>query len=249
MTTNNETPCKLCKFAIWSDITQIGCEANRLEIFRKAGIKILEAYDDEKAFYVVKNTCVMRRGLNFQGSVEDAREQLNLNYCAIVIANDSLKETIDTITSIMEQRRKPSFIVVIQPFDTGNQAAIRPLTNTLDKTGVRWKLENIINPDIKTIDRYIAHIQVRIKENFLAIFNAGYIVDTNLIYNIETAMVDRQEAVGVVLPDEDGNGYVVPMLVWKYYYLTGDQQKSVIENIKAENECSKAIHQIQNYLT
>ena len=46
-----ETSCKECIFAVYENDTQVGCFANRIEKFKEAK-EIIEAYDDEKEFYV-----------------------------------------------------------------------------------------------------------------------------------------------------------------------------------------------------
>ena len=47
------TPCKDCVFALYNDITQVGCKTKTLDIFKQRGVTILEVYDEEKEFYVI----------------------------------------------------------------------------------------------------------------------------------------------------------------------------------------------------
>lgn len=48
------TNCKNCAFAVYDDITQVGCEHNRI---LKFGQCVKEAYDEEREFYIVERLC------------------------------------------------------------------------------------------------------------------------------------------------------------------------------------------------
>ena len=50
MNYNFKTSCKDCVFAEYSDDTQTGCEAKRLQL-----LETVECYDNEKEFFVVGN--------------------------------------------------------------------------------------------------------------------------------------------------------------------------------------------------
>lgn len=56
-----KTNCKNCAFAIYSINTQVGCEHNRLEKFNN----IIEAYDDEKEFFIINRLCNYYRDKNW----------------------------------------------------------------------------------------------------------------------------------------------------------------------------------------
>ena len=47
------TSCKKCVFAIYDNITQTGCHLDYIAKYREKNISILEAYDEQKEFYVI----------------------------------------------------------------------------------------------------------------------------------------------------------------------------------------------------
>ena len=49
-----QTSCKDCAFAIYKDNTQVSCAANRIKLF---GSNVIEAFDNEKEFYVINRFC------------------------------------------------------------------------------------------------------------------------------------------------------------------------------------------------
>jgi len=63
-----ETSCKTCVFAIYDGKTQTGCLDNRIEKFKD---EIIEAYDDEKEFYVIKRICNLFRNNVWNDGVAD----------------------------------------------------------------------------------------------------------------------------------------------------------------------------------
>jgi len=58
ITNEINTSCKDCVFSIWEDNAQTGCELGKIELYRKRGTSIIEAFDDEdREFFVVKAWC------------------------------------------------------------------------------------------------------------------------------------------------------------------------------------------------
>ena len=72
---SNDTNCKNCIFAIYHDKTQTGCSASRLEKFSKDDV--VEAYDNEKEFYVIKRICNLYRNLSWNNGVADVDKAIN----------------------------------------------------------------------------------------------------------------------------------------------------------------------------
>ena len=53
------TPCKNCVFAEYDNKTQIGCHLDYIDRFKQSNIDIIEAWDEEKEFYIInKKKCV-----------------------------------------------------------------------------------------------------------------------------------------------------------------------------------------------
>jgi len=100
-----QTSCKNCTFAIYNELTQTGCSADRIEKFNKSDI--IEAYDNEKEFYVINNFCNLYRPLSWNGgspSLEKAIAESALDFDIMVDCNhisESFKDyLIKTIPSI-----------------------------------------------------------------------------------------------------------------------------------------------------
>ena len=56
------TSCKDCVFAIYEDQTQTGCSMSMIEKYKAKNCEIIEAYDDDKEFYIInKRKCINHR--------------------------------------------------------------------------------------------------------------------------------------------------------------------------------------------
>lgn len=77
-----QTNCKNCIFAIYDSNTQIECGAGRIQKFKKSN-RVIEAYDNEKEFYVIKGLCNLNRPLSWNNGIPDnnkAIEESSVDY-------------------------------------------------------------------------------------------------------------------------------------------------------------------------
>ena len=97
-----ETSCKDCKFAIYEDKTQTGCEAGRAEAYMEKGMGF-EAYDKDKEFYVINTLCSYKVDKRYDLSLEQIKKIRKKTYgIAVYIEEetDGLEETIKSICDI-----------------------------------------------------------------------------------------------------------------------------------------------------
>jgi hypothetical protein len=87
------TPCKNCVFAIYKGNTQENCELEYITKYQKI-TEILEAYDDEKEFYIInKKKCIGYReqkwfdniGMHDASMEEKKKQVLNTNYLDYIL--------------------------------------------------------------------------------------------------------------------------------------------------------------------
>jgi hypothetical protein len=66
-----QTSCKDCLFAIYGGKTQTSCAANRIQLF---GDNVIEAFDDDKEFYVINRFCNYYRTKAWNGGQIDFKK-------------------------------------------------------------------------------------------------------------------------------------------------------------------------------
>lgn len=70
----SNTSCKDCTFAIYDGNTQTGCKDNRIIKFKD---DIIEAYDNDKEFFVIKRLCTLYRTKEWNEGIADIEKAKN----------------------------------------------------------------------------------------------------------------------------------------------------------------------------
>lgn len=154
------TPCKSCGFAKYEGITQTGCYTGYLDKYKKAGSEILEAYDDEKEFFIINNRkCISYRENKWfekynllESSIEEKVNKFNqtnhIYYClAINLINISTLDTISQIVkNINNSQIKPKKIIIIRYKHHAKQFSYDVLRNLLKEldSNIEWRIQNMM---------------------------------------------------------------------------------------------------------
>lgn len=151
------TSCKKCVFAIYSNITQTGCYLDYINKYKDKGISILEAYDEQKEFYVIgdkkcpgyrEDSWFKDNNLTIEEKVDKIKKDISINYLMVInLENMDPTELAQIFHTISELEYKPSKIIVIRhtndqkfPFNT--------LKNSLDKLNIKWRVQTMIDKDL-----------------------------------------------------------------------------------------------------
>lgn len=120
-----QTSCKECVFAIYDNNTQTGCVADRIVKFSD---KAIEAYDNDKEFYVINAFCNYYRKPSWNGGVVDldrVKYESGLTFNIFIdcsyIDDDYSSRIIDFINGLDYHPKKMSitlFHTYDQPRDT-----------------------------------------------------------------------------------------------------------------------------------
>lgn len=91
--TVNQTSCKDCIFALYDGTTQVGCEDNRIEKFED---DIVEAYDNDKEFFVINRLCTLYRTSAWNNGIKDLEKAKKESYisCDILIDCNNINENM-----------------------------------------------------------------------------------------------------------------------------------------------------------
>jgi len=232
------TSCKNCIFAIYKGKTQIECKLEEITHLAENNVEILEAYDEEKEFYIVNNNkCLKYRESNWKFANDNLYiqmaqiyEEIALKYHAIIFAGDNMIHVSDTLQSLMSQKLPPVFITIVrEPTSTLLPSELYYLL--LNKCGISWKVENIIQP--YTREQIIDIVVSFTKAPIYAVFNAGYIVKHRVFSNLNRAIHEDFFKFFYLTPDENQNGLIVSKRVHEAYQ--GNFNKPLIEKLKEDN--------------
>ena len=212
MKRHTDTTCKDCIFATYKDITQIDCSMNRLDTFRHLGYEIIEAYDHDREFYVIKKkTCPYKRTKKwkyYDADEKDQREkiadEIRIRYKAIVVHNGNLDDLLLTVHSLLQQSIKPSNIVVIlQESFKEHRLAILGELKTID---IPWRIENI--KDEIEYWRAVDFAVMNRPQRYYAVFNAGCNIPLDMFEIINYKISEEILPIVLVKPNGKGDGLI-----------------------------------------
>ncbi len=231
------TSCKDCIFAVYDGKTQIACRLDKLESLKKHSAEIIEAYDNDKEFYVVEGLfCMWCRTEGWaelhkrEDLVAVARKEMTIQYHAIVWANDSLDDLEKTIKSLYDSTIRPGKITVIRTMD--NQHLPNHMIKILNKYWCcRWKLDDMVpGEDDSALDHAIKSCSLP----YYAVFRAGFEVPSILFEDLNNKIVNDYLKFTVILPNKDGNGLIGSAPIYMH----------VRQNTIEESEWLRMSHQI-----
>ena len=126
------TSCKKCKFADYKENTQVGCKADMWDFFGEDAM--VEAYDNDKEFNVVKTLCAMHVPESVEATIEEVREVASKSTFAFVLflkKSDIESEGIDDkITKTIQSIKKLDFdkenfkLVICHPHDINKESRL-----------------------------------------------------------------------------------------------------------------------------
>lgn len=146
---NISTSCCNCVFSATKGITQNGCHLGRIDKLRQQGVKVTEAYDQDKEFYLLENyLCLAARQRSWLEKVEDPIEKV---YDEIALKMESVIPIYETT---MEDVEKTAKWLSEQTFKPGkahfilNQDGIPidHLIKMLNKYNILFEVNMVANP-------------------------------------------------------------------------------------------------------
>lgn len=227
-----ETACKECCFAVYHGKTQVGCRFDRIEKFRRHGIEVIEAKDEEREFFVVEGACRLHKNVKSPWylrtppaeRMERAREEIQLHVEVVVVMQegDTVEQARGTIRSLTEQSIRPSVTVVV------NRGGVKPTDLLIfmpDDWSVRFITERREGKRVSK-ERCVDIALADSKADFYATFSPGAVVPRDFILAIDRAINDDLERFLLLEPNDEGQGMVVRMTAHTYF---GGNAEAVIE--------------------
>jgi len=153
------TACKNCIFAEYNDMTQVGCHLHYIEKYKQKGIQILEAYDEEKEFYIVnnkkclgyrENSWLKKRKLDnlcLGEQIAYFKLRNHLHYMAVVnLKTFDEKDLNDLATELKSLVIKPKKIVFIRHQQAGPEYGYDKIQALIDKSQLdcKWRIQTML---------------------------------------------------------------------------------------------------------
>lgn len=225
--------CKDCCHAVYTDKTQTGCALNKLEIF-KNNINVIEAYDDDKEFYILEDAeCPFKNKTN----------DIHIAYQIIIISNSNIDDMRTTIISAFNQNPRPCHITIIRKFaDTIRPRDYVDLMQEYEEYW-KWRIENIVDPiisDLSCVDLVIDFEP----QPIYSIFYSGFKIPHNTFSVLNNKILHFELKAITLLGNSTGNGFTSYSSI--HSSLSGNAETSYIEKLKEHIECQTLLQSISS---
>jgi hypothetical protein len=191
------TPCKGCSFAVYNHNTQIDCGLGYIEKYKIQNIEVLEAYDEDKEFYVINGKkCIGYRedrwfakwdmiNPTMEEKVAKYKETNFLQYAVVINLKDlSFDQLQDLCKQISSCDVKPQKIIFIRYRDENLSFGYDIISNLLkdNNVGCSWRIQTMLDDTLSHKD--ILHIiaQNNVKNRFIVSI-------TNYLHNLSEMII------------------------------------------------------------
>ena len=240
------TPCKNCVFAVYEDKTQTGCSINYISKYIDKNVPILEAYDDDKEFYIVSGKkCLGYRENKWfkQFDLENApiHEKINkyletntLDYCVVI---DLKLLNLDDLDNLLGQLSvcgiQPKKVILMRYIDNELSFAYSKIESLLTKYNVKytWRIQTIV--DMTLTPEQVLHNAVSLNSQYRFILSI-----TNKNNDIERLVSDTNKVVHEdldqfeILCNQDRSCLIFSSIVYRFDAFHGNNLFKNSDNYK-----------------
>lgn len=226
------TSCKSCVFAVYESTTQTECALNYLDLYRKNNIEILEAYDNEKEFYIINTKkCMGYRepkwfdslGLSnstLDQKIETYNKYNRLDYAMVIDLKDFTKDSLDSILNDISQMDiVPKKIVIIRHINQDNSEDFQ--YSNLEKLFAQyniscpWRVQTILDETLSSEDLLRGAMTTIAKQRFVS-YITGYSKDIINLIKTANAKIHEELDQFVVLSDQTYKAVIFSGAVYRF---------------------------------
>ena len=225
------TPCKNCVFALYEDKTQTGCGLNYISKYKEHdNVQILEAYDNEKEFYIINNKkCIGYRepkwfnqfdmvNASLEEKIQKYKETNSLQYLLVIeLKNINIDQFSSLCYQIANLAIKPQKIIFIRHIDEKLSFPYDSIKNIFEQTklGIPWRIQTMIDAEWSYHDTLHNIITINAKYRFICAINE-YSEDLNNILSMGNSIVHEDLDQFVVLTNNEKTCILFSSLVYRY---------------------------------
>ena len=226
--------CKNCVFAIYDSNSQKGCSLNYLDVYKNNNIEVLEAYDDEKEFYIINDKkCIGYRENSWfeeigmkDASVEEKilrfKKDNELNYVIVLNLKTFTFNDLDMLLKqIADISIKPQKIILIRFIDDEKQFEYNKINELFLKHGIniQWRIQTIV--DTQAVYLEILHNITMINPQYRFILSVENPSDKiNYLVNKTNSIIHEDLGQILVATDNDKNCLIYSSIVYRYGAIT-----------------------------
>jgi hypothetical protein len=234
------TPCKNCVFAKYEDNTQIDCHLSYIEKYRNKNIEIVEAYDENKEFYIINNKkCIGYREnswfekrklehLSIEEKIQKFQEKNFIHYLLVIDLKHIGLNNIDQLISELKKLSiKPRKIIFVRYQNDDNRFSYETIKNILLRANLdcKWRVQTML------VEKYVLDEVVVTNKKYRFVLSVTQ-VSTNMediINRANTTVYEDMERF-VVIRNKDRSYVLFSTLNYRYSLIV--EKKDILEEDK-----------------
>lgn len=160
---NIHTPCKKCVFAKYEDNTQVGCHLDYIEKYKASNIEIIEAYDDEKEFYIINDKkCIGYREDKWFNQFNPENDHIEtkikiyngfnrLHYLLVINLKEyNISQLNALFADIAKAKIQPQKIILVRYRDASLSFNYNKIENLIKQHNISyaWRVQTMLDDEI-----------------------------------------------------------------------------------------------------
>lgn len=224
--TNLTTSCKDCVFAVYDgedNDTQFDCAAGRIDVFAKNG-DVIDAYDNDKSFYVIKRLCNFYREESWiSESQDDLLEEVKKEAFpsfGVVIYNlsENTNKQLETLKEIINEspmdNNKVYVILVTNDKSKKDMPYFLPMVDTFKADAINFKIVSVFDYVPKPQIDALAFKHV-IKRNYIVKIDDNNMISRDLFTKVDQSLNTDLEKISYY---QDGQVSVISSYLINHMY-------------------------------
>lgn len=232
MTINNiHTSCKDCVFATYDQNTQTDCQLDLINRYKESGTSIIEAYDDDKEFFIVNDRkCIGYRTeswytnlgleLSIEEKIKQIKETFRLKYILFIdLKNISIDKLQIIFNDIKNADIKPSKLILLRYNYTNKIFDFDSLKELIENSDLNceWRVQTMVDDEVTLKSLISSTIATNTKYKFI-LYISEYTDLLNKIINEANKIIYDDLKTFIVLSDKEHNAKLFLGLLYRYVW-------------------------------
>lgn len=226
------TSCKECVFAVYEDKTQINCSMGMIEKYKAKNCEIIEAYDDDKEFYIInERKCINHRKASWFTQFENSEDSLEyrigktkesnkLNYILFIdLKLFTLEKLHQIFIDISNLDIKPKRIILIRYNYINKIFDFDIIKGLIDKHKIEcpWRVQTMLDKDVELRSILSSTINLHKQHRFM-VYMTDYTSSLNEIINRGNKIAFEDLDTFSLITDQKNTTSLFSGLVYRYLW-------------------------------
>jgi hypothetical protein len=234
------TPCKSCVFAKYENNTQTDCALDYIDLYKEKNIEILEAFDEEKEFYIINNKkCIGYREkgwfekrkldhLTIDEKVAKFKEKNYLHYLLHIDLKEFNVDDLEKLVTVLKNLSiKPRKIIFVRHQNDETKFSYELIQKIIVDSQIesKWRIQTML---VERDYRDILHETINLNKKYRFILSVkSNCEDLDKLINLGNTMVYKDMNRFVVIRNHDKSCMLFSTPNYRHSFIV--EKKDILE--------------------